>query len=295
MARRLPPPAAGMCRKQVLRARTMAGRLCQSSCGGSLSSTRGGFFIRSGDSRTPLRGITLVMGRVFFPGYRYTDRAATKRRQSLETKTQAHRTKEIRQPSDGMRRGRLIDREIQQYVREIHEGVENGPAAAGETGPRRHKYTERMIAAMTQLQLTPVATQTVVGDISTGFATAVDIVCINARNEMCIIEQKAGFEGYNHIGNGRMLHEFSGVSNAPMNQHQLQLALTTWLFFKTFGVQIKHAYIIQIVENGVFYHKLQDQFLRQAPVALRRMNREIGTAADAKLNEQDMRPRGGGP
>jgi len=196
------------------------------------------------------------MKATYFPKYRYTGKVATPGDQKGARGAQA-----------GMRRGRLVDREMDMFV--ACQGDARKFASTLKRKP--HAYTARMTAALTKLELRPVDTQTVVGDIETGFATAVDILCVDKHGEPCLVEQKCGFAGYYERSNDQMLHELAEYSNAPLNQHQLQLSLTAWLFYKTFGIRVKKAFVIRIVDTGVFFHELQQKFLNLAPVALRRM------------------------
>ena len=104
-----------------------------------------------------------------------------------------------------------------------------------------------------------------------GIATAIDLMCVDAAGRPCLVEQKCGFVGYNERSNGRMLFELATFDNSPQHQHQLQLALTTWLFFKTFGVRIRSAYVVRVVEGGVHFQELNQSFLDAAPSAIRRV------------------------
>lgn len=211
-----------------------------------------GFCYTSAVPGTPLiklSGITDVMKYTFFPSYKYTG-GATKRPTGVW----------------GMTRGRLVDNEIETFV-SVCGNVDKFKKIV----KRPHMYTVRVIAALHKLKLVPIATQVVVGDVKNRFGTAIDILCLDTRGDLCVVEQKCGFAGYHDAGNGYMLYEFSKYRNSPFYQHQMQLALTAWLFYTSFGLQLRRALVVRVVDEGVHLHELAQEFLDISPAAISRM------------------------
>jgi len=107
-----------------------------------------------------------------------------------------------------------------------------------------------------------------------GIATAVDLVCVDESNRLCLVEQKCGFEGYHTRGTGKMRHELAAHDNSPFFQHQLQLALTVWMFQKTFALSVPQAVVMRVVDGGVHLHQLTPEFRQAAEAAARRLKAE---------------------
>jgi hypothetical protein len=81
-----------------------------------------------------------------------------------------------------------------------------------------------------------------------------------------------GFNSYMDKGTGAMKHELAGYANSPRYQHQAQLAVTTELFTRTFGLAPSTAYVLCANDMGVSYHELEPAFRRLAPAVIARLS-----------------------
>ena len=99
----------------------------------------------------------------------------------------------------------------------------------------------------------------VVRDEQIDLATLVDGVFVNERGRVVLVELKCGFEGYNDVGNGRMRPPFQRFTNAPKNQHQMQLAFTRCMFERTFPEFGRvDARIVRMTDRGAHVTKIND-------------------------------------
>jgi hypothetical protein len=201
-------------------------------------------FARTGCSTRNLRcrGLTAVMKKSYFPDYRFVSGGCLQRREGSEKVS-------------GMSRGRRVDAEIQKWVkRQI-----SSPHA--KTNPKMHKklhlFSRAFIALTHRLQLVPIGTQVVVRDEQCDIATLVDVVFVDKSGGVVVVELKTGFEGYNERSNARMKREFSSITNAPVNQHHMQLAFTHHMFehtFPEFGSAA--ALLIRMTDTGAHVRSL---------------------------------------
>jgi hypothetical protein len=220
-----------------------------------------GVVSRTGRSTKCLRGrgITAVIKTKFFPDYVF--------RGAANGLGKTHNKK--RGKGAGMARGRQVDTEIQHWMA-------RGFAKQGDKGraPPLHPFSRAFIALVTRLRLTPVATQVVCRDESCNIATLVDAVFLNAQGRIVVVELKTGFEGYNDASNGRMRGEFRHLTNAPANQHKVQLAFTQIMFERTFP-EFKQvdALLIRITSGGAHVRSLGRRELAAARAATRQAGR----------------------
>ncbi len=196
------------------------------------------------------RGLTAVVRERYYPDYRFVASGTCVPKTGRD---------------GGMSRGRRVDAEVERWIR---SRLETDPvlARARESRPfsarrivarartakeRRHPFSRAFIALMNRLGLRPVGAQVVVRDEQCDLATLVDGVFVDSGGRVVLVELKCGFEGYVDASTGFLGPPFQKFTNAPKNQHQLQLAFTRCMFEKTFpefgGVDAR---IVRMTERG---------------------------------------------
>lgn len=152
---------------------------------------------------------------------------------------------------NGMSRGRRVDAEVQGWIR---ERLRQPTALRNPTSVRSrtpHVFCRAFIALMERLRLRPIGAQVVVRCDRCDLATLVDAVFVDARERVVLVELKCGFEGYVDRSNGKMRGVFGELSNAPKNQHQIQLAFTRCMFERTFPEFGRvDALVVRMTETG---------------------------------------------
>jgi hypothetical protein len=104
---------------------------------------------------------------------------------------------------------------------------------------------------MRRIELRPIGAQVVVRCEQCDLATLVDGVFLNAEGRVVLVELKCGFEGYVDRSTGAMRGPFCALSNAPVNQHQIQIAFTRCMFERTFPEFGKvDAIVVRMTETG---------------------------------------------
>ena len=222
------------------------------------------------------RGITAVMKGKFFPDYVYRHAIGAP---VLDKIGKVGATTK-RGRGGGMARGRQVDNEIQRWIQEgdaqgavplkPHRSVRGSKVPKGPQ-PLLHPFSRAFIALTERLRLTPVASQVVVRDEQCNIATLVDAVFLNAKGRVVVVELKTGFEGYNDVSTGRMLAEFAHLSNAPANQHKVQLAFTHAMFEMTFPeFGSADALLIRMTSEGAHVRSLIERDSAAARRAMRK-------------------------
>jgi hypothetical protein len=142
-----------------------------------------------------------------------------------------------------MARGRLVDNEVQDWIRRQLPPAEIAITAKkrskvvpppAKTNSERHVFSRAFITLMHKLKLRPIGAQVVCRCAICDIATLIDAVFIDKNNCVVLVELKCGFEGYIDEFTGNMQGVFKSLTNAPKNQHQIQVAFSRCMFERTF-------------------------------------------------------------
>lgn len=166
----------------------------------------------------------------------------------------------------GMARGRLVDNQIQKWIK---HALCLEPSRQFKT-KKLHLFARAFIELTKKLDWKPIGTQVVVRDERCNIATLVDSVFVNAKGQVVVVELKTGFDGYNDVSNGRMKDGFAYLTNAPSHQHQLQLAFTRCMFESTFPEfgQVQ-AMLIRMTNTGAHVRSLDPRIEKTARAIVR--------------------------
>ena len=200
------------------------------------------------------RGLTAIIKKNYFSNYKYTFSG---------TQGENYGKHVPRDKQGGMARGRRVDNDVERWIKASVRPEASKRAAPQDILNRKHKqphvYAQAFIALMKKLDLTPLGAQVVVRDEACNLATLVDGVFLNRAKRVVLIELKCGFEGYNETSSGKMHAPFGAYSNAPCNQHQLQLAFTRCLFERTFPEFGKvGALLVRMTNTGAHVHTIRE-------------------------------------
>lgn len=129
-----------------------------------------------------------------------------------------------------------------------------------------HSFTQKIVWFLYRTRLEPWRAQYAVGNNYLKLATAVDLLCryinpVTQRpigNGDVVIEIKTGYASYYRSHTRFHLRPpFDTQTDCPKNQHQIQLAVTVWLYqnerLRITGVvpEICAAMVIQVHESGI--------------------------------------------
>ena len=196
------------------------------------------------ETKKRYKGVTTTARRVFYQDYVYRHASVA------PTSTRAPPSKGIK----GIQRGNRVDRELSEWA--------NGTTG----GVKSHAYSEKVASAMSKLGLVPIAGQVPVFDDDIMIATAVDMVCYSKKTRGTVLcEIKCGWNGAGAYkqASGRMHSAMHGFDNSPANQHQIQLAMTHYLFGVTFGTNLHESYVVRVADKGVYFYKLEDPVMKR--------------------------------
>jgi hypothetical protein len=121
-----------------------------------------------------------------------------------------------------------------------------------------------VISAFDMWKWTPVISQMPLVAEHIGIGTRADMIAVDAAGTALLLELKCGFEKYLYKHNGKMRGPLAGVTNAPMNQHFLQVGLEKLIFRHCYGFAFPMTYVIQaIFTRGIIPHELPDWFIER--------------------------------
>jgi hypothetical protein len=237
------------------------------------------------------RGITKLLGKTFYPDYAYTLAGGSFPVKGVAASggSGGHRFKKPRPTTSskpsladaqerGLRKGTAVDNELRGAALVINaQGLTVSQYLAftkrAPGKPHRvtlHPHTRRILQGLVAYGWHLVACQLPVSSGGTRIATLVDMLCFDTTTKrMVVVEVKTGFRNYYHRGNAAMKAPFQAKSNAPYSQHQLQLALTKFLFMRTFRYADVHvdAAVLRVDEAGLTRYVLEGWAVTTAATA----------------------------
>lgn len=152
----------------------------------------------------------------------------------------------------------MVDLEVRRWIqKELSEDEKQPSQPPRAVNPKKklpkgmHPFSRGFIALTKRLRLRPIGAQVVVRCERCNIATMVDGVFLNARGRVVLVELKCGFEGYVDRSTGNMRGVFASFSDAPKNQHQIQLAFTRCMFERTFPeLGTVDGIVVRMTETG---------------------------------------------
>ena len=151
--------------------------------------------------------------------------------------------KRKRGSGEGRKLGKRVDEEIEKL-------------AKGEKVKGLHAYSKNWLSAVIHWRWRPVGAQVMIYDEALQIATAIDCIYKDAKGRLVVIEIKTGFDGYADKSTHFMREPLAEVTNAPLNQHFLQLLVSCAILEKHYWGSPYRAYVVYLNERGVQRKKL---------------------------------------
>ncbi len=188
---------------------------------------------RGSEKARKLRGLLPLLRKSCWPDYEYEPSA-------VRTKSTG-----VRSAGEGMERGKLVHEQIETWVN-------HGPRHFRHRFGEPHTYTKKAVLVLRQWGLKPVIAEMTLYDPGLDIATKADLICLDARNELVLIEWKCGMDNYICRGTGPLRGPLcKRYSDSPLNQALVQLLFTRLIMEKGYGVRPKRAYVVQIHSDGL--------------------------------------------
>lgn len=156
---------------------------------------------------------------------------------------------------EAKQKGSRLDAELYWYVNSKYKKGKNSTYAKNVVTPS--DATRDMIKARREWKWTSLVAQFPIYCQQIKVGTRVDEILIDENNNLIFIDNKRGYENYFTKANGFMKGPLHDVSNAPCNQHFLQVMIEIAMAKYMYGIKNQpRAYIIQVTPSGVIPHKL---------------------------------------
>lgn len=205
---------------------------------------------------TSLVGLRDILRRVCFPNYRYTD---TKSSVVAQFESQRVPTG-LTSAHHGKARGIDVHEQLSTYISKGELFWRN------EYNYGCSPYVERIIAALYQQKLRPIASefQDYFNNIKIG--SSIDIVCEDLNNPgIAIVELKIGGENYFEKSNGALIgpRSLTNFNNSPRNQALLQLLAYRAMITTNYPyVPVTRCYVLQARTDSIVFFGLTAEFIR---------------------------------
>lgn len=223
-----------------------------------------GYFI---DKDTRLSGITKKLQSCFWPNYTLKTSKPSER-DKLNMAFTVGKTFDAKSKNDGRARGSILHKEIEEFTKMKNSSPEKFEEYKKKLiSDQLHGITYFTLIALSEYGLRPIIPELRVGSKDDKLGTAVDIVCTNEQDEICLVELKSGYAGVFSVGDNQLdkLYLKSGESNTdcPLNQAIIQLSVTAVLYEKTFSDLAKATkfYVLNVNdrEDPKLYRLVEDK------------------------------------
>lgn len=130
--------------------------------------------------------------------------------------------------------GKLVHQQLQDFIENAKKGIK-----MEKLDPRVETIIREVIARGWMM----VAGEYCVGNRDMRLGTGVDLLCLTAEGNPCVIEIKTGYDSVKYTGPNekRLKQPFNNMDDSPYSQHQLQLLATKALFEDFTKMPAKHA------------------------------------------------------
>ena len=200
-----------------------------------------------------LRGLTTTMSRHFYPDWHYTGGGL-----------------EGRGAAGGAAAGIAFEARVAAAYGlaagvppRMHATIPD-PAALGDAD------TARAVRLFASLNIVPVAYQTVLYDPELRIGSGCDFIGYNVvTHRVVFVELKHGFNGYSDRACGNMRWPFEEFTDAPTNQHQMQVAFALHAACTFYGLPREQAegYVLRVDNAGGWHRALDARMETVYPVA----------------------------
>ena len=221
-----------------------------------------------------MTGITKPLGKRFYPTFRFTGKDKNDVDALLRVKGAGNRVRKRKvghSKRSGMARGSKVDSLVQKLV----EGTKCSKRVLC-SPPGRDAQV--VLHALKERGLTPVACQVPAWHPEWPLWTTIDIVCIDKRGCVVLVEQKSGYESWYLKSSGQMLGCMADTPNSPMWQHQLQIMVAKELFRSTYPETAPKLItcVARLTSAGVHFYELEDRVATRSGVIIRELIHQGG-------------------
>ncbi len=194
-----------------------------------------------------VKGLLPLLNKIFWPTYEYIPSSYKhKKNTGLHSKR------------EGLFRGGLVHHQLELYVNK------GGFNAIHIVYDKIHSFTKKALAALNQWKLIPIISEIPIYNEILDVATKADLICLDNKDDIVLIEWKCGMDNYISKGNDVMNGPLKGIySNCPLNQAYVQLLFTKLMIEKMYQINIKKAYVIQIHNDGIDPFPIPKRLLKQ--------------------------------
>lgn len=201
-----------------------------------------------------LSGITKRLSKCFWPEYKLQSARKTES-QRLDQEYTIGRTMDVRSPTEGRRRGTEFHEELKEYTLKRHSSDAEYERYTNDC--KKNPLLDITYMALKYLgwsDLVPIFAELCVGSKEDELATAIDLVCTNKKNEVCLVEVKSGFSDVFEDGrlpmNWLVNRKGHQILDSPLNQASVQLAVSSVLFERTFSIPVDKHYVLNVSAAG---------------------------------------------
>lgn len=186
-----------------------------------------------------VKGLVPVLKRCFWKNYVY------------ESSPYKNLSTGVANKYEGMARGSRVHEQLECYVNS-DMNMKEVKRRFGRVDP----YFNKARLAMREWKWTPLIAELPIYDPGLGIATKTDMIGVDDKGKLILVEWKCGMDNYGKRGNAPMLGPLkTKFSNCPINQALVQL-LFTRLLLQNYGLYPEKSYVVQINSEGITPHAL---------------------------------------
>jgi len=200
------------------------------------------------------RGITDLLARAFWPCYRYySAKHVGLEGEQLELATSGLQRDKRREKNYRRRKTRGHD-----LGSKVHKQVARLVNGEGRELVRPEPIARNFIRYMQRYEWTPLAAELpcVIPEVRVG--TMVDVIAMDADGQYVLIENKIGYGDTMHKARSYMKGPLMNVTDCPLNQHFVQLAMMRLMLERTHEIKVpvENCFVLQGTASGITPYEL---------------------------------------
>lgn len=231
-----------------------------------------------------IRGLTALMARQFYPPTASQMGKPKNKPVRKKQRVPAEKGSSLRGKGKGV--GSLWDENVYALIRDTRKrGKTLGTQVHGELSDyanmpedewlrkytRPNVYTIKAIRALSIWKLEPLAGEWPIYDEDVPYSTSIDMVCVNGRGQVVLVEFKTGYEGTFEMPSyaGARLRTPLGRlkgGDCPRNKAMLQISLARATLMRKYALRNPLPLVVRIHARGVTHHWVDPYFIEKQTV-----------------------------
>lgn len=226
--------------------------------------TKGAYYYRNRDGKYQiLTGLLPRLRQSFFPDINIFNLLRVPKSLDRPRKKTKHRVPKKQKGSKGMHygklRGTVVHNELEDFIFYDSKNFRK-------KHPSIHSYTHKILQFILEtMQWKLVRSEFDIFDEQLRLGSSIDIVAVNKKGQIVLIEVKCGYQQTFDNHDGYMHGVLSKLTNSPHHQANLQLITAAVLVIKHHQIPLSNLllYVIRVDDDDLYYYEINNEYVQK--------------------------------